>query len=118
MATIKRPIGFVSGTATAQTATSEITISELPDRIALVRVMVRLVSGSGTGCWPSLGTATAPGGAGLSGRIYSGSASVAITLKDDTFVPAVLTDGKLYLRPGCDTGSDNVVDWLIAYEVI
>ena len=118
MGTSRRAIGFKSGTATAQSGTSEIVITGLPDRIALIRVMVRRVSGYGATAQPAIGAATAPDSTGLSSRIYRAAATAAHVIADNLFTVAELTDGTLYLRPTCVSGTNNVIDWKIAFEAL
>lgn len=112
----------VTTSGTSQTSSSELTLQfgargEIAYG-AITRIRCLLVSGSGATIDPIMGYATDPGSAGKSYRIFeNGTAAADIDVVPVTPIPfRTDSDGKCYLRPICNAGSDNVVYVEIHYE--
>lgn len=117
---------YYTASLTAQTSTSETALQIGPNetvadaacfRGAITKFRAYKVSGTGTTVAPIIGYATDPGGAGIAQRILEVAAAADV---DEALLPPIPfrcdTTGKLYLRPVCDSGVNNVVFVEIHYN--
>lgn len=124
MAMLNRPIVIASGTTDALDSTGEVVIPVGNDtvgrRIVLHEVALMLVSGSATTSAPRVCTDTGVTAADVR-CMYSKTATAVATLIDDRdilSIRSVQSSGNLYLTPGPDAASDNIYNYVIAYEVL
>lgn len=104
-------IAFLRGQMTDVAAATELEIAGLPDSVIVRSFHLVLASGDGSTITPVLGRLTNP--TGISAKVVgTPGASVFIA---GLYVPIETDSGSLYLRPVPDSGSNNVVDYDIAY---
>lgn len=116
---VNLPEGIVrlSGQLTAQgTATVSDAITDVPMRGFFVRADFRLVSGAGATINPQLSR---------SATVFTvpdlvlqplDPASPAVTASIAARTPYVLDASQLYIRPQCDAGADNVIEYEILID--
>jgi len=100
---------LVQITETEAGAATEATISGMPLRGRILRQQATKTAGSAATIDPVLGNAANPTAAAASVIVENDTAAATIDNVSDPAIPYFTTDGNLYHRSVCNTGSDNSV---------
>ena len=111
----------ISGTTAASAAATEtvIEVSKEQRLVRITRIMIKRISGTAANFTPLIGNASAFTGASVNQKFTGGSTAVATLFDQAGRNEWCTTDanGRLYLRPAPNSGSDNVFDYSITVDV-
>lgn len=111
----------ISGTTAASAAATEtvIEVSKEQRLVRITRVMIKRTAGTAATFVPLIGNASGFTGASINQKFTGGSTGVASLFDQAGRNDWCTTDanGRLYLRPAPNAGSDNVFDYAITMDV-